>query len=259
MSKEKKIICVLTGIIIGILLSVAFIGNPAGAKSVRKTNTDTAVRWVIRHYDEYHIHPVTAAAILNGESRAMTDKNNHGRPYGMVGRHYYDIKSGTKAFCKLIRYSKYYGDAWEYFDWQDQLSIIARHGYCEGSGYLSYLHSIVNTYDLEQYEDELLKHLKKTRQKEKAEEKRLIRLQEEALRKARQKEMFILRYDMTLLPWQIITDPDFIKGGTIQIGFTWCDVVGTEKGIGNTIKIGYRPALFGIKTYLGEVVENAVG
>ena len=78
-------------------------------------------------------------------------------------------------------------------------------------------------------------------------------------RKKRQRGAFKLVYDSSLLPWQIITDPAYIKGGTVQIGVTLCDVVDTEKGLKDTIKIGYKPAYFGIWTRLGTVYEEAVG
>jgi hypothetical protein len=78
-------------------------------------------------------------------------------------------------------------------------------------------------------------------------------------RKKRQRGAFKLVYDSSLLPWQIITDPAYIKGGTVQIGVTLCDVVDTEKDLKDTIKIGYKPAYFGIWTRLGTVYEEAVG
>jgi alanyl-tRNA synthetase len=78
-------------------------------------------------------------------------------------------------------------------------------------------------------------------------------------RKKRQRGAFKLVYDSSLLPWQVITDPAYIKGGTVQIGVTLCDVVDTEKGLKDTIKIGYKPAYFGIWTRLGTVYEEAVG
>lgn len=78
-------------------------------------------------------------------------------------------------------------------------------------------------------------------------------------RKKRQRGAFKLVYDSSLSPWQIITDPAYIKGGTVQIGVTLCDVVDTEKGLKDTIKIGYKPAYFGIWTRLDTVYEEAVG
>ena len=66
-------------------------------------------------------------------------------------------------------------------------------------------------------------------------------------------------YDPSLLPWQIITDPEYIKGGTVWIGYTYLDVVGTEKKLKNTIKTGQIYAYFGLQATLEDVFENAVG
>lgn len=223
------------------------------AKSLRKYNTDVATDIAVANYDEYHIHPITVAAILNGESRAMTAIGNNGRPYGMVGRRYSDIETATYAFLRLIRYSEWYGDAWEYDDWQDQLYAIQSHGYCQdGSDYLSYLHAIVRTYNLLEYQDKLDRHLKKKKQRQ---ERKAMR----EIRKARQKCRFRIEYRPYLAPWEIVTDPEYIKGGTVLIGQRFCDVVETKKGIGYTIYIGDKIFYWGIEKYLGWVNEKARG
>ena len=85
-------------------------------------------------------------------------------------------------------------------------------------------------------------------------EKRLARE-----RKNRQRDTFRLLYDSSLLPWQIITDPAYIKGGTVQIENTLCDVVDTEKDLKHTIKVGFRPDYEDILTRVKAVFENAVG
>ena len=254
MTKEKKLICVLAGMIAGIVLSVILIGNgTADAKSTREKNTDAAFWIMAKNYDEYQVEPVTGLAILHGESRAMTAAANHGRPYGMVGRRYYDIESATFAFLKLIRYNKWYRKAWKHKNWRDELAAIQSCGYCQdGSDYLSYLHQIVRTYNLEKYEKKFRKYRKKVKRKRR-------RQMLERRRKKRQAGTFVLVYDPSLAPWQIVTDPDYIKGGTVRIGYVWCDVVGTRKGIGNTIRTGDRSAMRARHTMLGEVIENAVG
>ena len=254
MTKEKKLICVLAGMIAGIILSVILISNGiVSAKSIREKNADAAFWIMAKNYDEYKIEPVTGLAILHGESRAMTAAANHGRPYGMVGHRYYDIESATVAFLELIRYNRWYKNAWKHKNWQDELAAIQSCGYCQdGSDYLSYLHSIIRTYNLEKYETKFKKYRKKIKQKRK--QRRL-----DELRKARQKRPFVLVYDPTLAPWQIKTDPEFIKGGTVQIGWTWCEVVETKEGIGYTIRTGDRTAMIARQTMLGDVIENAVG
>ena len=256
MSKEKKIICVLSGIIAGILISTMLIGNGfVNAKSIRATNTEKAFWIFAENYDEWQIEPVSGLAILNGESRAMTAKNNHGCPYGMVGHRYYDIESGTYAFGNLIRYNRWYKNAWKCKTWQTELAAIQRCGYCQdGSNYLSYLHSIVRTYNLTKYEKKFKKYRKK-----------ILKERREKKRKKKQKQPFTLIYNPALAPWQVITYRGVIKGGTIRIdtdnlyGFLWLDVIKTKKGSKNIIYTGDRKAMFHSQVKLAEILEEAVG
>ena len=256
MTKEKKLICVLAGMIAGIVLSVILIGNgTADAKSTREKNTDAAFWIMAKNYDEYQVEPVTGLAILHGESRAMTAAANHGRPYGMVGRRYYDIDSATFAFLKLIRYNKWYKKAWKHKNWQTELAAIQRCGYCQdGSNYLSYLHSIVRTYNLTKYEKKFKKYRKK-----------ILKERREKKRKKKQKQPFTLIYNPALAPWQVITYRGVIKGGTIRIdtdnlyGFLWLDVIKTKKGNKNVIYTGDRRAMFNSQVKLAEILEEAVG
>lgn len=250
--KKNNLIGLLIGIIAGILIGIALLPRISQAKSTQTINTETAAKWVIKHYDEYHIHPVTATAILNGESGAMTAKNNHGRPYGMIGQRYYDLIEGTKAFCELIRHSGYYGDAWKYNDYQSQLSEIAGHGYCVGSGYLNYLHQIISTYNLERFEKDLKDYQEEQRNLE-------TKRHEAEVKNRLQEGEFTLIYDSTLAPWQIETDKDIIGSGTILIGYNWCDVVKTRQGLGNIIRTGDRTAMTGRRVKLDDIVEGAVG
>ena len=130
MTKEKKLICLLAGMVAGIMISTILIGNGfVNAKSKRAKVTDRAFWIMAKNYDEYMVEPVTGLAILNGESRSMTAAANHGRPYGMVGHRYYDIDSATFAFLKLIRYNKWYKKAWKHKNWRDELAAIQSCGY----------------------------------------------------------------------------------------------------------------------------------
>ena len=89
----------------------------------------------------------------------------------------------------------------------------------------------------------------------KEKEKRLARE-----RKKRQRGWFYLVYDEDLKPWQVITDPKYIKGGCISFGGGWFDVVKTEKGLGNKIKVGTQFVEdFDLKLKLDMVEEGAVG
>ena len=231
--------------IIALILAFLMCGTTAQA-SVQRDNTEAAARYAIENYGTYHLHPTTVTAILNGESAAMTA--NNGRPYGMIGRRYYDIYSGTEAFCKLIRFSGWYGDAWTYYDWRDQLRAIQAHGYCQdGSDYLTYMHQVVRTYNLDRFDDDLQKHLANKREKKAARK-----------RAKRQKERF------TLAPGKapigtITADPAILKkGSTVRIGYSYYTVEKTVDGLGNVLLIGslssVRPGVS-----LDEVVEGVVG
>ena len=231
--------------IIALILAFLMCGTTAQA-SVQKDNTEAAARYAIENYGTYHLHPTTVTAILNGESAAMTA--NNGRPYGMIGRRYYDIYSGTEAFCELIRFSGWYGDAWKYYDWRDQLRAIQAHGYCQdGSDYLTYTYQVVETYNLDRFDDDLQKHLADKREKKAARK-----------RAKRQMERFTLAPGKTPIG-TIAADPKVLKkGSTVRIGYNYYTVEKEVAGLGNVILIGslssVRP---GVK--LDEVVEGAVG
>lgn len=231
--------------ILGLLIAFMLCGTTAQA-SVQNDNTEAAARWAIEHYETYHLHPTTVTAILNGESAGMTA--NNGRPYGMIGRRFYDIYSGTEAFCELIRFSGWYGNAWTHYDWEDQIRAIQAHGYCQdGSDYLSYLHAIVLTYDLERFDDDLREYLEKKREKKAA-----------MKRAKRQTETF------TLAPGDnpigtITGDESVLKvGSTVQIGVRYYEVTETRKGLGNTLLVGGLSSVR-VNASLGDVCEEAVG
>lgn len=93
------------------------------------------------------------------------------------------------------------------------------------------------------------------------ERKRRLR-REKRLRKKRQKGTFSLKYHPYLADWEIITDPKYIKSGTVRIGTKYLDVRQTKKGLKNTILIGdpeIKDLNMTIKTKLDEVCEEAKG
>jgi hypothetical protein len=100
---------------------------------------------------------------------------------------------------------------------------------------------------------------KETKKEYKARLKREEREREQA-RKRRQKGEFILVYDKDLLPHQVVTDPNFIKGGCISFGGGWFEVIKTKRGLGNKIRCGLALAeQFEIKVKLDMLEEGAVG
>lgn len=251
MSKEKKIIYVLTGIILGILLSVALIGNGVLAK----TNVQKAAGRLIERYPETGILPSVGLAIFLGESGGG---HNEGRYYGIApSRRYpriWDVVESTDQFLLLMRRYKNVDDQ---KTWIGQLRALQRHGYYEGSSkhYISYISGFIKHRGLEKY-DRKAKRYKKELKKKKCEEKR----------KRRQRQRMILIYDPTLAPWQVRTYRGVIKGGTIRLhtesawNYTWLDVVSTKKGAKNVIYTGNRAeAMLHPQTRLEEVLEEAVG
>jgi len=97
----------------------------------------------------------------------------------------------------------------------------------------------------------------------KKEYKKRLRREErerEQARKRRQEGWFKLVYDKDLLPNQVITDPNFIKGGNICFGGQWFSVVKTKLGLGNKILVGMPVAdYFDMEVKLEIVEEGAVG
>lgn len=82
----------------------------------------------------------------------------------------------------------------------------------------------------------------------------------EQARKRRQEGWFKLVYDKDLLPNQVITDPNFIKGGNICFGGQWFEVIKTKRGLGNKILVGMPVAdYFDMEVKLEIVEEGAVG
>lgn len=83
--------------------------------------------------------------------------------------------------------------------------------------------------------------------------------QKEKERAKRQRGEFILKYDPSIKTrWQVITDPEYIKGGCISFGGGWFEVVKTRKNLKNVILCACE-FLDGAKVRLDMVEEGAVG
>ena len=97
-----------------------------------------------------------------------------------------------------------------------------------------------------------------TKKEYKARLKREEREREKA-RQLRQKGEFILKYDEKIgHPFQVITDPDYIKSGCISFGGGWFEVVKTRKNLKNVILCACE-FLDGARVHLDNVEEGAVG
>lgn len=159
------------------------------------------------------------------------------------GRNLYGVRgcSGLGVYDATIRYLKclnnqyFRGEGAFSLDPEYQLSVIMKGGrYCAGErpggSYYNNCISIINRFNLDRFDAPIRKMVR-----EEAKKRR---------RKERQRHTFVLRTDesiRSLTPYQAITDPDYIpKGSTIVYGGGIVEVVGTRKGIGNTIIIGKR-------------------
>ena len=240
MSKEKKIICFLIGIIAGIMLSVTLIGSGAIAKTIK----EPLGKWYISTYSAHcntpsGTHSTSSGAYATAGRTAAVDLRN---PLVPMGSWIYIDGIGK-------RHIEDYGGFGRYNGGRRAVDVFT-----DGSGYL-----------VERRVWLIRKETKKEIRKRKAREKRRREAAAERKRKAEQKKPFTLVYDPTLLPWQIVTDKDIIPSGTVLVEwdnmmFQWLDVVDTEKNIGHVIKIGNRAAVMCYtRIRLQDVIEEAVG
>ena len=99
------------------------------------------------------------------------------------------------------------------------------------------------------------------RKETKKEYKKRLRKEERQREKARQRRQegeFVLKYDKSLNLYEVVTDPNFIKGGSISFGGAWFNVKKTKRGLKNTILCSFG-FLDGAKVKLEMVEEGAVG
>ena len=259
MSKEKKIICLLTGIILGMILSVGYFSLTADAQS---RNVKTAARRLIKRYPETHILPSVGLGIFIQESGGG---HNNGRFYGIVSCSRYprtwDVEESTDQFLNLM---ERYRNVDDRETWLSQLYALQSHGYYGGSSvyYIGCVSRIIERNGFTEYDEKAKRYEKRQRARKKA----LRKKRRDDRRKQIQSRQFILAYDPNLLPWQARTHKGAIKGGTIRIEseifpeYAWLDVVDTEKGddqviyIGNLSQVMLHPVVG-----LAEVIEEAVG
>lgn len=228
MTKEQKTIYTLCGVILGIIVGIGLICNTADAKMVKEYVGEVLCT-------TYHVSDNTPAGTRATSSGARATEY-----------HTIAVDSRSPMFQQGTRlYVDGFGEGVV-----EDVGGFARYGVGldlftpEGDGYKKYCKVWVLRKETKAEKKARLEELEKRR---------------ERIRKERQRGEFNLVYDPSLLPWQIITDPDYIKGGTVRVGYTYLDVVGTEKDLGNTIKTGQIYAYFGMQATLDEVFENAVG
>ena len=240
MSKEKKIICFLSGVIGGILLSIALLGSGSLAKTIK----EPLGKWYISTYSAHcntpsGTHSTSSGAYATAGRTVAVDLRN---PLVPMGSWIYIDGIGK-------RHVEDYGGFGRYNGGRRAVDVFT-----DGSGYL-----------VERRVWLIRKETKKEIRKRKAKERKKREAAAERKREAEQRKPFTLVYDPTLLPWQIVTDKEIISSGTVLVEwdnmmFQWLDVVRTEKGIGHVIKIGNRAAVMCYtQIRLQDVIEEAVG
>ena len=237
--REKKIICLLAGIIVGILLSVALIDSGAVAKTIK----EPLGKWYISTYSANcntpsGTHDTSSGAYATAGRTAAVDLKN---PLVPMDSWIYIEGIGT-------RHIEDYGGFGRYNGGRRAIDVFTN-----GSGYL-----------VERRVWLIRKETKKEEKARKAKERKKREAKKKRNRKKEQKKPFRLIYDPTLFPWQIRTDKDIIPSGTVLIqwsSFTWAwlDVVDAEKNIGQVIYIGDRRAMTYPFMELQDVIEEAVG
>lgn len=228
MSKEQKTIYTLVGVILGIIVSIGLICNTSDAKMVKEYAGEVLCT-------TYHVSDNTPRGTRETASGEVAteyhtiavDAHN---PLFTIGTRLYVDGFGEGVVEDVGGFGGY-GVGLDLFT-------------PEGVGFK---------------EHRKVWRLRDETAAEKKERLKRIEKKRAEIRKKRQQGTFNLVYDPSLLPWQIITDPEYIKGGTVRIGYTYLDVVGTENELKNTIKTGQIYAYFGLQATLEDVFENAVG
>lgn len=155
--------------------------------------------------------------------------------YGVIGCSGLDIYDATIRYFECLNNQYFRGEGAFSLDPEYQLSVIMKGGrYCAGEHpggtYYNSCISLINRLNLHRFDAPIRKMVREGAKKRR--------------RKERQRHTFVLRTDASirsLTPYQAITDPDYIpKGSTIVYGGGIVEVVGTRKGIGNTIIVGKR-------------------
>ena len=238
--REKKIICLLTGILLGIFVGVVLIGS--GVVDAKK---------VLRYKGRYIASSYTPAT--------NTPRGSHQTWSG------HRAKEGVTVAVDDRTPIAGMGDK-IVLEWKTEKGKTRREDYkVQDRGHFGHLNGGKRQLDVFfEHRGWGLRWVKVYVYGKETKAERRVRLRRERLRRQRikekkQRQQFNLVYDPTLLPWQVVTDKDIISGGVIRLKWQWLDVVRTERGLGSTIKCGDRSCMFGKMTHIGEIREEAVG
>lgn len=224
--KYKKLAFLLIGILSGILIGVGLIGT--GVCDAKK---------VKQYIGKYYISTYKPSdSSQNGHSTASGKRAKSGRTVA-VDRKNPVAKMGSKVHING------FGDRT-----------------VEDTGVFGRFNNGLRAFDIfiENHERGGLFYRKCYIYRKETKKEKLKRLERE--RKKRQRGAFVLKFDGGLKPWQVITDPKYIKGGCISFGGGWFEVKDTKRGLKNTILVGdplIKDML--LKVRLDMVEEGAVG
>ena len=235
--KDKNIIGLLAGIILGILLGVGYLSISADAKVIKEYKG----KFFISSYSASDntprgTHQTSSGAYATPGITAAVDMSN---PIAGMGQTVEIEGLGKRVIQDVGNFGYCNGG-------MRALDIFTE----EGQGFL--LCRKVWVYR-EETEEEI------------ARRKRDAKERQRSIRKQKQLCSFNLVFNPCLSPWQIITDPDIIPGGTAiaEWGpFEWqhLDVVATKRGLGRCIEIGDRQKVLNFESVkFAKVIEEAVG
>ena len=267
MFKKKavvKIRAVIVLTVLGLLTGMISVDASESKLNARQQeNADRIAAIVSEHWDEYGCLPSVCIAQAMQESGL----GEHCRGNNLWGiqsgaESYSSIEAGAIRYMKVINNGYYKGAPFE-TDWRVQIRRILDGGYCQPEGaYESYVHSIVNKYNLTKYDDEMFAAIEKKREEERKKKEE----EEKKSRKKMQKKTFTFEYVADACESnEMLVCEKVIPSGLVSVDFNgeWLGYFDVKtykkmKGVSKYIIYTNRPELDGYKTKI-EVIEDAVG
>ena len=247
MTKDRKVIYTLIGIIAGMLIGVALFCRSAGAKMVAE------------YKGMFIASSYTAAS--NTPSGSHQTFSGHRAREGVtvaVDDHTPIAKMGQKIVLKWRVKIRKKNGKWKW-KWKSHVFRVQDKGHF---GHMNNGRRQIDVFFESRgwgLREVKVYVLRPETKRERRQRLRRRRIRIERKRMEKQKGVFHFLYEPTLLPWQIVTDRKIITGGACRIKFGWLDVVSTRKGLGNTVLTGDRSCMFGKNARFSEIREEAKG
>ena len=236
--KQKNMICLLSGIILGLLVGFALFAREAGARisESRKEVLETITEVCADNWDRYHGYASTCAMMAGNESSFGKACPNYNL-WGIKGGHYYSLKDGVLGWLEVIN-NQYFPNAREKKSGDAQLDYLLDRGYCVPRGrYFSNCMWLKARYDLGELDDTMF----------------------ELIQEKKEHQRFKAKYDSSIPVNAVGVDKDIIGSGTVRIGLRYFDVI-PVKGLGNHILFGKVDDVRSrLKPFKVEFFKEAVG